>query len=123
MQYDYPIVEEQIRKLTKATITWPMYPKLLSWTRDAPPGSLNQSPRVFAVAVALTKIVIAFATLAALELEVHDPCRVLVVANPRPNRSDEGLRIHFLVKTNQHKTIFVGSDSFDPITILFRTNS
>jgi hypothetical protein len=47
---------------------------------------------VFAVAVAFAKIVIAFVTVAAFELEILDLCRILLVANPRPNRSDEGLR-------------------------------
>jgi hypothetical protein len=47
---------------------------------------------VFAVAVTLAIIMIAFVTVAAFELEILDLCRILVVANPRPNRSDERLR-------------------------------
>jgi hypothetical protein len=35
---------------------------------------------------------IAFATIAVLELEILDVCLIFVVANPRPNRSDKGLR-------------------------------
>jgi len=52
----------------------------------------RRSPGVLAVAVAIAKIVVAYPAVATLELEIRDPCRILVVEYSLPNRSHERLR-------------------------------
>src|SRR5208337_1107922 len=56
------------------------------------PDASNRSPSVLAVAITFAKVIFAYPASTALEFEIRDPCRVLVVEYSVPSRSYQGLR-------------------------------